>query len=182
MKNSGSKNAFFKTLTVVMVFWFSGNHSQAQEVNLTGGIGQPEMLNVGVRLQYDQVQIGVNAGTNLAYKNSNFDVSGEFYYHFGGRSSYTSLQPWYAKAGLTYLSSEGDWEKRTNLVLVPRLGREFNITSEFGIALEAGIMVMLIDNNQAKKERTGSVSGDLDLIGSEVLMTSAGVKIFYRLL
>ncbi len=61
---------------------------------------------------------------------------------------------------------KGNGKRGRTCLLVPRLGREFNITPEFGIALEAGLMLMLIDKNTAKKERTGAVSGDLDLIGS----------------
>ena len=176
------KNVIFGTLAFNLIFLLSGKDLKAQEVNFTGGFGTPEMVNVGVRLQYDQIQYGLNAGTNLGYKNDNYNVSGDFYYHFAGRSSQTSLQPWYAKGGLTFLSNEGEWEKRRNLVLVPRLGREFNISPEFGIALEAGIMVVLIETNEAKKDRTDAVSGDLDLIGSETIQPSAGLKIFYRLL
>ena len=152
-----------------------------QDFNLTAGTGIPEMVNVGVRMQVDQVQYGVALGISPGYKNENFNVSGDFYYHFGGRSYQTDLQPWYGKGGITYMHSEGEWEKRMNLLFVPRLGREFNVTPQFGIALEAGIMLMLIDRNTAKKEKTGVVSGDLDLIGSDFVLPSAGLKIYYRL-
>lgn len=154
--------------------------SAQQEYNVTAGGGTPEMLNLGLRMRIAQQQYGLSIGTNPSYKNNNFTASADFYYHFGGRSGHTDLFPWYVKSGLTYMSSEGEWEKRMNLLLVPRLGREFNVTPQFGVALEAGIMVMLIDSNKAKKERTAAVSGDLDLIGSAFLMPSAGFKIFYR--
>lgn len=176
------KNAIFGTLAFYLILLFSCHDLKAQEVNFTGGFGTPEMINVGVRLQYDQLQYGLNAGTNLGYKNDNYNLSADFYYHFAGRSAQTSLQPWYVKSGLTFLSNEGEWEKRMNLVFVPRIGREFNISPEFGIALEAGIMVLLVDENEAKKDRTDAVTGDLDLIGSGTIQPSAGLKIFYRLL
>ncbi len=176
------KNSVFIMLAFCLVFFLPVHTSRAQEeFNLTGGTGTPEMVNVGVRMRADQNQYGLNIGTNLAYKNENISVSGDFYYHFSGRSAHTSLRPWFLKTGLTYISSEGEWEKRMDLLLVPRLGREFNITSEFGVALEAGIMLMLMDRNEAKKERTDAVSGDLDLIGSGFILPSAGLKIFYRL-
>ena len=152
-----------------------------QDFNLTGGTGTPEMVNIGVRMQGDQYQYGISVGMNPGYKNDNFTLSGDFYYHFSGRSAHSSLQPWFIKTGLTYMSSEGEWEKRMNLLLVPRLGRDFNITPQFGVALEAGIMLMLMDRNTAKKERTDAVSGDLDLIGSGFILPSAGLKFFYRL-
>lgn len=181
-KNNNMKKSFFTGLIFCLVFFLPVNNSRAQgQFNLAGGMGTPEMVNVGLRFQVDQKQYGLNIGTNPGYKNQNFSASGDFYYHFGGRSGHTSLQPWYLKSGLTYMNSEGEWEKRMNLLLVPRLGREFNITSEFGVALEGGIMLMLMDRNEAKKERTDSVSGDLDLIGSGFLLPSAGLKFFYRL-
>ena len=176
------KNSFLTSLVFGFVFILSTNTSRAQEeFNLTGGTGTPEMVNVGLRMRVDQNQYGLAIGTNLAYKNDNMNVSGDFYYHFSGRSGHTSLRPWYIKSGLTYMHSEGEWETRQNLLLVPRLGREFNITPEFGVALEAGIMLMLMDKNTAKKERTNAVSGDLDLIGSGFIQPSAGLKFFYRL-
>lgn len=160
-------------------FLFSAT-TGAQEYNVAGGTGTPEMVNIGLRMQVDQTQYGISVGISPGYKHENLSLSGDFYYHFSGRSAHTSLQPWYVKTGLTYLTTEGEWEKRMNLLLVPRLGREFNLTSQFGVALEAGGMLMLLDENKAKKERTDAVSGDLDIIGSDFLLPSAGLKIFYR--
>ena len=171
------KNRFFTAF-----FFFLVLTSGAQEFNLAGGTGTPEMVNIGVRMQVDQYQYGLSIGGNPAYKNGNFNMSADLYYHFGGSSNHTNLRPWFVKGGLTYMQNEGEWERRMNLLLVPRLGREFNITEQFGFALEAGFMLMLIDENQAKKERTDEVTGDLDLIGSEFILPSAGLKIFYRFL
>ncbi len=175
-------NLSFSTLVFCLAFFLPVHFNDVQgQINLTGGTGTPEMVNVGLRMRVDQSQYGLNVGMNPAYKNDNISISGDFYYHFSGRSGHTSLRPWFIKTGLTYMSSEGEWEERTNLLLVPRLGREFNISSQFGIALEAGIMLMLMDRNKAKKERTDAVSGDLDLIDSGFISPSAGLKIFYKL-
>lgn len=176
------KNSFLENLIFFLFFLLCGNAIIAQnQFNLTGGTGTPEMVNVGLRMEVDQYQYGISIGINPGYKNDNFNMSGDFYYHFGGRSAHTYLRPWFVKTGLTYMSSEGEWEKRMNLLFVARLGREFNLTSQFGIALEAGIMLMLMDRNVAKKERTDAVTGDLDLIGSGFILPSAGLKFFYRL-
>ncbi|MHA6279597.1 hypothetical protein ACXYMT_05400 [Salinimicrobium sp. CAU 1759] len=176
------KNNIFGLLAFCLIFFLSVNPLLAQaELNITGGFGTPEMVNIGLRMQIDQNQYGIALGTSPGYKNQNFTVSGDYYYHFGGSSGQTDLRPWYVKSGLTYMSSEGEWEKRMNLLLVPRLGRDFNLTPQFGVALEAGVMLMLMDKNTAKKERTEAVSGDLDIIGSGFLQPSAGLKFFYRL-
>jgi hypothetical protein len=176
------KNRIFISLLFCFVFFLSFQTSRAQEqFNLTAGTGTPEMVNIGVRMHVDQFQYGLSLGANPGYKNENYNMSADFYYHFAGNSGHTSLRPWFLKTGITYMHSEGEWEKRMNLLLVPRLGREFNITPQFGIALEAGLMLMLIDQNKPKKERTDAVQGDLDLIGSGFILPSAGLKIFYRL-
>lgn len=175
-------NRFFTYLITGLVFMLAaGTATAQQDYNLTGGNGTPEMVNLGLRMRVDQNQYGLSIGTNLAYKNQNFNVSADYYYHFAGNSGHTSLRPWFIKSGLTFLSSEGEWEKRTNLLFVPRLGREFNFTSEFGLALEVGLMLMLMDQNKAKKTRTDEITGDLDVIGTDFLQPSAGLKIFYRL-
>ena len=182
-KKMNMTNSFFLTFAFCLMLLLPIHTSRAQgEFNLTGGTGIPEMVNVGVRLRVDQNQYGLSIGTSPGYKNENISIAGDFYYHFSGRSEHTSLQPWFLKTGLTYMNSEGEWEERMNLLLVPRLGREFNLTSNFGVALEAGIMLRLMDKNQPKKERTDEVSGDLDVIGSGLILPSAGLKLFYRLL
>ena len=176
------KSGFFTTLTFFVAFVLSVKTSWAQkEFNFAGGYSSPEMLNVGLRMRVNQNQFGLSVGTNPGYKQENVSVSGDFYYHFGGSSSHTNLRPWYLKTGLTYMYSEDEWEQRMNLVLVPRLGREFNLTDRFGIALEAGIMIMLMSRDREKQHRPDSFSGDLDLIGRGVLMASAGFKVYYRL-
>ena len=179
--NYDMKNSFISFL-LGLLFLFFANTSLAQgEFNITAGTGTPEMVNVGIRMQLDQFQYGLSIGTSPGYKNENFNASADFYYHFAGRSDHTDLAPWFLKTGLTYMHSEGEWEKRMNLLLVPRLGREFNVTPQFGVALEAGMMLSLLDENTSKKERTDAVSGDLDLIGSGFILPSAGLKIYYRL-
>lgn len=164
-----------------LIFFPSVGTLSAQEFSVAGGMGTPEMVNIGLKIRIDQNQYGLNIGANPGYKNENFTVSGDFYHHFSGRSGHTSLRPWFFKTGLTYMRSEGQWEERMNLLFVPRMGRQLNITPQFGVALEVGLMLMLIDKNRAKKERTDEVTGDLDLIGSGFFMGSAGFKFFYRL-
>ena len=175
------KNNLLKNLLFGVSIFLAETVFAQTEFNLAGGAGTPEMVNVGLRMRVDQFQYGIGVGTSPGYKNDNFNVSGDFYYHFAGRSGHTDLAPWFVKTGLTYMHNEGEWEERMNLLLVPRLGREFNLTPQFGVALEAGVMLMLMDRNTAKKDRTDEVTGDLDLIGSGFISPSAGLKIYYRL-
>ena len=141
------KKAFFGILVFVFVF-FSPEKTTAQDVNMSAGIGLPELLNLGLRFQFDQTQVGISAGTAPWIDEEEFSISGDFYYHFGGSSEFTTLRPWFIKTGLTFIQAEDEWERETLLILVPRLGREFNISRKFGIALEVGFMVLLIDEEK----------------------------------
>lgn len=146
---------------------------------MSAGLGLPELLNVGMRLQFEQTQLGVTVGTAPWIEEDEFSISGDFYYHFGGSSKFTTLKPWFVKTGLTFIQAEDEWERETLLILVPRIGREFNISSKFGIALEAGFMALLMDEKTVLRERPDSYwNFELDFTGDVV--PSAGLNFFYR--
>lgn len=155
--------------------------SAQENFNVTAGIGLPEMLNLGLRMQFGQKEVGLAVGMWPDTSEDVFTVSGDFYYHFGGNSEYTSLRPWFLKTGLTYLKAEDEWERENTFVLVPRIGREFNISSRFGIAVEAGLLVIISDETKVKKERPSSWFGNLDLNFDGSLLPAAGINLYYRL-
>ncbi len=172
------KKAFLGFLLGCLVF-FSSEEMNSQDVNVSAGIGLPELLNLGLRLQFEQTQVGIAVGTASWYEENEFSISGDFYYHFGGTSEFTTLRPWFVKTGLTYLQAEDEWDRETLLILVPRLGREFNISTKFGVALEAGFMVLLMDEKKVLKERPDSFwNFELDFSGD--VLPSAGLNLFYR--
>lgn len=49
-------------ILVIITFLFGNEHqvSGQEKVNITTGVGIPELLNFGVRYQFDQVQIGLS--------------------------------------------------------------------------------------------------------------------------
>ncbi|WP_029035112.1 hypothetical protein [Salinimicrobium terrae] len=173
------KNGVFD-LFLVLIFLLNSGRGNAQEgINVTAGIGLPEMLNLGLRMQFERTQIGIAFGT-VPGSDSNFTISSDFYYHFGGRSELTSIQPWFFKTGLTYMSTENEWRRETSFLIVPRIGREFNISSKFGVALEAGFLVILSEHEKVKKENPSTYFGDFDLDFTGLVLPSAGLNIFYR--
>lgn len=173
------KNCIFGAL-LFSVFILSSGKVRAQEgVNVTAGLGLPELLNLGLRLQFSQTQLGVAVGVDPWSEDESLAISGDFYYHFGGKSEYTTLRPWFGKIGLTHLRSENEWYRNTALALVPRVGREFNISSNFGIALEAGIFILLYDHEKTLKPNPDSWF-DLDLDFSGIPLPTGGVNFYYR--
>lgn len=172
------KKGFFAIL-LMLVLLLSGRAGAQEGVNMSAGAGLPELINLGVRIQFQQTQLGFSVGAIPEPDEDIFAVSGDFYYHFGGSSQYTSLRPWFIKTGLTYASDENEWNKITYLFLVPRVGREFNISRKFAIGLETGLFVILSENKTEKKEDLLSFwDFDLDFTGS--VLPSAGINFIYR--
>lgn len=161
------------------ILWISTGKAYTQDLNVTAGMGLPEMLNLGLRIQFEQTQLGIAVGGDPFSEDENIAFSGDFYYHFGGNSEFTGLRPWFLKTGLTYLRSENEWVRNTSLIFVPRVGREFNISSKFGIALEGGILFVLYDHEKTLKENPDTWF-DLDLNFAGFILPSAGVNLYYR--
>lgn len=172
------KNGFFTTL-LLLVFLLP-ERSSAQDLKVAAGIGLPELINLDLRLQFGQAEFGVAAGFIPVSDEEVFAMSGNFYYHFGGHSEMTAVKPWFAKAGITYLRDETEWERTKYIFLGSRIGMEFNISSQFGIAVEAGFIVQVSEDEQVKKERPYNFWGELDFDYDGQIYPSAGVSLFYR--
>ncbi|SDL85951.1 hypothetical protein SAMN04488034_1186 [Salinimicrobium catena] len=170
---------FFEVLFCCLLFAFAGKATGQEGFKISTGIGVPELLNLGLHIQLKNTQVSFLAGSFPWYEEENFGVSGNFYYHFGGTSKFTPTKPWYGKMGLSYLHLEDEWERNSDLVLAPRIGREINLSPKFGIAIEAGLMVLLISDEKVKKERPHSF-WDLELDFSGDVLPSAGLYLFYR--
>lgn len=173
------KNCFFGILLLWTMF-LSGKAAAQERFSVRAGAGFPELLNLGLRIQFDQSELGLAVGTFPEPDEDIFTLTGNYYYHFGGSSKYTSLRPWFLTAGLTFLSDETEWERQEVFLLAPKVGREFNISPKFGIALEAGLLVILSEDETVKKERE---RGWLDIFNhdfKESIFPSAGVNLFYR--
>lgn len=151
-----------------------------EKLNLSVGLGHPELLNAGVRLQMEQSQFGLSLGALPGSDADYFAVGADYYYHFGGFSELSERKPWFGKAGLNYKTVKDEWEDNNYLYLVTRLGRDFNLSRKFGIAVEAGITYAINKNEKEIKPRESS--GFFDGSGSPSdLLPSLGVNLFYRL-
>ena len=162
-----------KCLMIALVILMFSHRTAAQErVNLAVGFGIPEMLNAGVRFQIDQVQLGVGMG---AIENM-FSASGDFYYHFGGTSDLSDRRPWYARTGLNYLRDEQKDFIDKSFWISPRIGRDFNISEKFGVALDAGI-AFRISHKEQRKNSEANYDPDFNF----PILPALGLSLFYRL-
>lgn len=73
-----------------------------ESLNLSVGLGHPELLNAGIRFQMEQSQLGLSVGVLPGSDDDAFSVGGDYYYHFGGSSDFSARRPWFIKGGLNY--------------------------------------------------------------------------------
>ena len=147
------------------------------QVDIIGGIGVPELINIGANVQFDQTQIGLKIGS-FPSDESLFSFSADFYYHFAGTSELSSRRPWYMRAGLNYLRNETKTRVEKYSYLNLRIGREFNISNKIGIDVDAGI-VFQISYSVTEKEPSTSLSFNF---GRDTkVFPGIGAEIFYRL-
>ena len=147
-------------------------------IKLSAGFGIPEFLHVGLGLQFDQAQIGLSAGTLPNYDESMNSFSGDFRYYFGGFSQLSDRPPWYGKIGLNYLRDETETFIDKYLYLNTRLGREFNISSHFGVEFEAGAIFELSYKRTSKPSPNNWWTFDFNM--SAQVLPGAEIGIFYR--
>lgn len=174
MKKSG-KVIYISILLGIFSFC-SGNPLFGQEkVNISAGIGLPELINVGVRYQIDQMQIGISFGSVPVKDESLISVSGDIFYHFAGLSEFSNRRPWYGRVGLVYLRDETNTFIKKYLFLNSRVGRDFNVSEKIGVQIDAGVIFQLY-NDQVKKEPSNGWDFDLNF----PVFPSFGAGIYYR--
>lgn len=154
------------------------NQVFAQEkINISAGIGLPELLNIGVRYQLDQAQIGLKVGSLPGNNDKLFSLSGDIYYHFGGLSDLSIRRPWYSKIGLNFFRDETEYTIFKYLYLDCRIGKDINLSKKMGINLDAGLGVQLILDKVKKKESYSWFNLDL----SFPVIPTLGLCLFYRI-
>jgi len=144
-------------LVLVFTFLFiSGMQLSGQKkVNISGGIGFAETLNIGMRYQVgNQSQIGLSigiwpsSGDNWLMDWESFlSISGDFFYHFGDPSKFADMSPWYIRMGLDYIRINGESWDDNNLEFHLRFGRDFYFSEKVGISLDAGVAAFLINES-----------------------------------
>ncbi len=163
-----------------LIILVSGSSAVGQKtIDITAGIGFPELVNLGLRFQLGQSQLGFYGGTIPGADDKLFTLGADYYYHFGGASNLSKRRPWYAKTGLNYFHDENEFVKNTSLFLVPRLGRDLNLSRRIGIALEGGAFLLLSHSEVEIKPRESPCwlcGGGFVSIGPSI-----GLSVFYRL-
>lgn len=164
-------------LTINFLFSHCTQISGQEKINLSLGLGFPELLNVGIRYQLEQKQLGIGIGympvMSVGFEttdNKMISVSSDFYYHFGGFSEFSKRRPWYLRSGIIYCNAAGGNDL---LWLNLRSGRDINLSMKYGLSIDAGIILELFNEERRSDPQLYS---DLP----SYLLPGIGLCIFYR--
>ena len=163
---------YLKSLFLGLFFLLTPQARGQHDFSVTAGLGYPELLNLGVRYQVGQSQLGLHVGSGFGDEEDNdFSVGADYFYHFEGFSHLSTRRTWYGRIGLYYYSSKQMYEEFQYLLLAPRLGKEFNLSPRIGMTADAGISQIL---SRLKEDPVY-----IDAKNKTTL--SLGFSIFYRL-
>lgn len=146
-------------------------------VNLLAGVGTPELIHLGVRYQFDQVQIGATIGFSGSLK---YAYSGEFLFHFGRLQDMSTRKKMYVRLGGSYLKQEDEYEILKSFSFYTRVGREIILDEHLGIGIDGGLSLHGFEEKTEIKPKTGW-NLNLDLGVLNFIRPAFGVYLFYRL-
>jgi hypothetical protein len=178
MKNK-AHSSFYLFLFIVISFNYGNEVFGQEKVNLSIGVGSPELYNIGVRYQLEQAQIGISYGIIPGYYNGRvFSISGDLYIHFGGNSKFSERHPWYFRIGISYLRDETSYTIHKYTYLPIRVGRDINFSKKIGMAIDLGVVIELNDK-EIQKQPTSSFWSFLE--NDTSILPGLGITLFYRL-
>ena len=109
------------------------------KLNAHIGYGFPDLLNLGLRFQLPQAQLGGSYGFLGEFRTLSFDV----YAHFGGNAEFVDRRPWYVRTGVCF-SKELLEGYTTKVSLLPiRFGRDLNFNEKMGLQVDFGAAILL---------------------------------------
>ena len=135
-------------LAIIICLTIAGSNPSFGQNTVNGhiGYGFPDLLNLGVRFQMPQVQLGLGYGFLGEFQSLSFD----FYGHFGGRSEFVERKPWYFRSGVVFFREILDGYT-TKLTLLPiRFGRDLNFSEKMGMQIDFGLAILLSEKNIVK--------------------------------
>jgi len=143
-------------------------------INIAAGLGFPDLINAGIRYQIGQAQIGLSAGVMPTEGESVTSALLDVYFHFAGSSELSTRKPWYGRLGLSYLHDKKEGVFNEKFVYIGmRAGREFNLSQQFGISFDVGLMYKLysdVEENAFARLLDSMITG----------FPAGGIGLFYR--
>jgi len=167
----------YRILFLLLLSGFVHNAYGQEEFNASAGIGFSEMINVGIRYKHNQTQFGIYLGGTILQlgwgypRTAIITVSGDMSLYFRGRSEKPkSYSRYYRLKIVCGYVIPGGYDNGYYISLTPlSFGREINISDNFGINVDIGFGIMMVDIN------------DLDENKFFVPSPSGSIGLFYRL-
>lgn len=167
------KNSYFKPGTSQLT---EPDPNTPSGIALKAGIGFPEMINAGIRLQSAQFKVGLTIGGIPPIDGESFfSIAGDIYIHLGKKYLLKNKPPWCGRIGFSFLKNETDKfiEKYAHLTL--RLGKDIRFSDKFGMEIYFGMMIQLMYDYTEKEDVW------LLLTPSEFpVLPSGGIGFFYK--
>ena len=157
-----------------------GNSQEREKINFSIATGHNEGINLGLRYQLNQMQVGLAFGTDFNKKkeiNKPEIYTGEFFYHFAGTAALSQRKPWYLRNGIVLRKEDYEYTDLRTFIWSYnlRIGREFNISRKIGFSLDGGIIARL----KTKNKVTGPNPSYNDFVETP-FNPSFGLGFYYR--
>jgi hypothetical protein len=166
-----------KIISVILFIFLVQAAFSQKTVDLTTGASIPELLNLGLRFQLKQAQIGISAGTIPNSEEKVFSGSTDLYLHFGKAGKYSDRKPNYFRVGINYSREESEYSIFKYMYFSPRIGRDLNLSKRAGINLDGGVAIQIYEKEIIKKPLPGGWDFDFDF----PVLPAVSVSFFYRL-
>jgi len=160
-------------ILVFVLLSFTSLLAQRNNFYISTGAGLPELLNVGIGYRFEQIKIGLTAGTKPKDDVISLMLDGRFY--FGEISKLSQKAPWYLHFGFDFLKSKTITEKEKFLFNTIRIGREIYFSKNFGLDLNIGLLTGLAHNKTLLRNNEYPTGRGFDL---PTIFASFGIGLF----
>ncbi|MBI3258306.1 MAG: hypothetical protein HYZ54_02320 [Ignavibacteriae bacterium] len=158
--------------------FYSVQSAIAQDrIYLIGATGIPELLSLGMRYQTGVAQVGFSIGSLPLGDETIVSLMVDGFYHFGFVSDRSSQGIWYVRVGADYLREETDFVRDNYIYSNFRIGRDFNLSDEITLSVDAGLLIQLYNNRLEKKSNPGIIDFNFKF----PVFPSIGTTIVYRI-
>lgn len=165
-------------LITLCLFYFTDGSLQAQsertqdKLNIFLGFGYPDLINIGIRFQLEQAQMGISFGYLPDNYGTTRSYTVDLYNHFGRLGQFSTKRQLYIRNGVSIYRSKTERLKETDTYFNSRFGKEIYFNKNIGFQFELGVGILLF--SEQSNDRILSFPAPL-------FIPSIGVYFFYRI-
>lgn len=114
------------------------------------GFSLPELVHLGARYRFDDIEIGLNAGS-FPTSGSLLTFTADCMIHLFDSYASTGQKAWYGKVGISSMHEDGEFEINDYTYAHLRFGHEFGLSKTVALQLDGGVMFELSHSEIEKK-------------------------------